>query len=50
MDDIKWLFDATMKLFLIPIHVYGYTFSFFAILMFSAILGLFIYFIRGVTE
>jgi len=50
MNDFKLLIDLTLVLFNVPITLYGFTFTFFQMLIFGTIGALFIIFIRGLFD
>lgn len=45
MEDIYNFFSAVIQLFKIPMNVYGYVFTFWDVFLFTAVVGLIMWFV-----
>ena len=50
MSDVQAMFDATLALFKLEFTLYGFTFSFWNVLLFSIIGGMILWFIGGLFK
>ena len=50
MSDVQAMFDATLALFKLEFTLYGFTFSFWNVLLFSVVGGMILWFIGGLFK